>query len=108
MSHFEQCDFQFENFSFSVISINNTDNEPKSNGTVSKFSWFKWRRSASTQNSTEQVIDINLNPDDMTADYLKAINSNPTTTTTESAPIKKMHQSFQMSSEQIVRTIGQH
>lgn len=104
MSH-----FKYEDFTFSVISINNTDNEPKSNETVSRFSWLKWRRSTSTQNSTEQVIDINLNPDDMTVDYLKAFNSNTEApTTTESTPIKKMHHSFRMSSERIVRTFCQH
>lgn len=101
--------FKYEEFTFSVISIEKTDNEPKSNGTVSRFSWFKWRRSTSTQNSTEQVIDFTQNSDDMTADYLKAFNSNteaPTTTT--ELPNKEMHQSFRMSSEQIVRIIYQH
>lgn len=106
MSH-----FKYEEFTFSVISIEKTDNEPKSNGTVSRFSWFKWRRSTSTQNSNEKVIDFTQNSDDMTADYLKAFNSNteaPTNTELSTTTTEKMHQSFRMSSEQIVRIICQH
>lgn len=100
-------------FAFFITFSNKTNvksivDESKPNATTSsRFSWFRWRRTAATENSTEtieRVVDFS-DPSDMSTDYLNIARSIAQEKKAHNSETKTNHrQTLRMTSEQIVRS----